>query len=388
MIITLEDEEKTEREEGEKEVEEEEGSEGSEEEEEEEEDEEERKEQELAVASIIEERLDPPIIEERLTPSLGEDFDWSQVEDWIRKEDEARKNHISAPQQTTVVESVPQQTTTVHKSTPQQEEIPSEHPTIAHLPSQQTTSQSIFTPGYSAQTQAIIGLKDSLSREEKCRHENLKEIENLKAKLRSQECHFEQLNKEKVKFEKEKEALDRARNVLHEQANTLERREKAVRKIDDKIQKEKKELAREREELRQEREKIEADKRMMKLQREKMTTREDDIKINGRKLKTLFEEIKKEKLQQNEEHKSVIHIPLQDGKIAGDPYIEDARSENQDCFAHDYVCGHLKIKHTTQLKVSKWSNKTSQRQVTHNENGSDSSDDDFTIPSAKKMKMA
>ena len=384
MTITLEDEERTERQEGEKEVEEEEeGSEGSEEEEEEEEDDEDR-EQEIAVASITEERLVPSITEEQLAPSLGEDFDWGQVEDWMHKEEEARKSHISAPQQTTV-DSVPQQKTTVHKSTPQQDELPSEHPTTAHTLPQQTTSQSIFTPGYSAQTQAIIGLKDSLSREEKCRQENLKEIEKLKTKLRSQERHFERLRNEKLEFEKEREALDRARKVLQEQASTLDRREKAVREIDGKIQKEKKELAREREELKQEREKIEEDKKMMKSESERMTARENDIKINGRKLKALFEEIKKEKVRENEEHKSVIHIPIKDGKIAGDPYIEETRNEKQDCFGHDYVCGHIKIKHTTQLKVSTWNNRTSKRQVTNDGYGSDSSDD-FTIPSAKKMK--
>ena len=357
MIITLEEDE-----EEQEEVEEDEGNNGESEQEEERGE----TEGELAVASIM---------PEVMAPSLGDEFNWDEVEAWMRKETEARQ-----PTSTNVS---------------QVNEAPCPQPTIEDsTPHTFTTQPQILTSGYTAQTHTIIKLKDSLSREEKCREDCMRQLEQLKRKLQNYENRFERLRRQEEDRAKEEDALNRARNVINTQMADVERREKAVKEIDQKIQKEKKEMWQDRsklevekEELRKEREQMEAEREMMKAEREKVTEREEDIKVKGRRLKALFEDIKKEKTKENEVTRSLLHIPIKNGEIAGDPYIQKIPCKTQECFQHDVVCGHVKIRHVDTLKLSSWNNKISRRSLTTTnfDSNSDSSDD-FEMPPTKKMK--
>ena len=401
MTIELEDE-----------VEEEEGDseEGDSEESEEEEDErgeEERahqKEQELAVASIT---------NEILAPSLGDDFNWDEVTDWIEKETAARsqkgkEQETPKPQQQIAIQQTEQVTTTNDQTeleTLHQHALSTES-SASHQhssPTESLTSHQILIPAHSAQTQTIIQLKDRLSREQKLQQDFINQIENLKNKLNQANSRCQNLESMDEKRKLEEEALDRARNVLEMKMAEVERREKVVKEIDEKIKKEKKEMWRERskmgmekEEVKTEREKMKAEKEKMEVEREKveaekkkmhdeMKLREDDLKVKGRRLKALFQEMKEESMKQkeNEETKSLIHIPIKSGLIDGDINIQPLQNKVQNCFNTE-VCGHLKIKHNGALKLISWCNKTNSALVKNDFCGSDSSDED--MPPTKKAR--
>ena len=394
MMVTLEDEGASEESEGEEESE----------------SEEEREEEAEGVDHQEETRQAVTTINEMLAPSLGEEFNWDIVDDWIDKMDEERvrkgekklmetlhtePSHTepshSEPSHTEPSNTEPSHTEPSHTEPPHTEQLTPQDSAI-----QASSTSQILTPAYTSQTHTIIKLKDSLSRGEKMREDLVNQLEQLRGKLKQYENRFERIKIRENVRQQEDEALNRAREVLNKHSADVERRERAVKEVDFKIQKERKDLYQERskidiekEELRKAQMKIDEEKSIMKDEREKMTQREEDINAKGRTLRALFEEIKKEKAKAEQERKSLLHIPLKNGMLAGDPHIQKLPCPAQECFKDSDVCGHIKIVHGGQLQVKSWYNKTTKRPLTskHNyDSGSDSSDD-FAIPLAKKMKI-
>ena len=327
-------------------------------EEEEEEAAEEEREEALAVASIT---------EEVLAPSLGDPFgfDWSQVTEWIEKENAARsqqtmpQSHETTPQQSHIEQDHIEQTTTVQTELPTLQETTHQHSTT-----EASTSHQILIPAHNSQTQTIINLKDRLSREQKLQQDSLQQIESLQNKLKAANKKYTDLKCSDEDRKKEEEALNRARNVLNTKLAKVERRENVVKEINTRIQREKKEMWQEREKLdaekelvrtewekmKIEREKMEAEKKKLQEESEKMRAREEDLKHKGRSLKRLFEDIKEES-RKAKESKSLIHVPLQNGLIAGDPFIQAMPMEVQECF-NTGACGHIKVTHKGALTLS------------------------------------
>ena len=365
----------------------------SEESESEEESEEEREEEAEGVNCQETQQAVTAITEEILAPSLGEDFNWDDVDEWINKMDEDRKrkekNQIIETSHTEPSHTEPSHTEPSHT-----EPSTTEHITPQDSTTQVPSTSQILTPAYTSQTHTIIKLKDNLSREEKIRKDLLHQVELLQSKLKQYENRFEEVKRREHDRQKEDEALNRAREVLTQHTADVERREKAVKEVDLKIQKEKKELFQERskidiekEELRKARKKIDEEKTVMKEEREKMTRREEDLNSKGRTLRALFEQIKKEKAAADEEGKSLVHVPIKNGMLAGDPHIQELPCKAQECFKDSEVCGHIKIVHGGQLKIKSWYNKTTKRPLTSKSNYDSDSSDDFAVPPTKKMKI-
>ena len=386
MTITLEEEEVEEEEEegGDCNSDDSEEEEEAEEEVEREKEREEEREKALAVASIS---------KEVLAPSLGDsfDFDWGQVTDWMAKENAARsqqtmpQTHETTPQQPTIEKSTDhiEQTTTVQTELPTLQETTDQHST-----NEATTSHQILIPAHNSQTQTIINLKDRISREQKLQQDSLQQIEILQNKLKAADKKYNELKCRDEDRKTEEEALNRARNVLNVRLAKVERRENAVKEIDTRIQREKKEMWQNREKLdaekelvrtewekmKVEREKMETEKKKLQEESEKMRAREDDLKHKGRSLQRLFEDIKEES-RKAKESKSLIHVPLQNGLIAGDPFIQAMPMEIKDCF-NTGACGHIKVTHKGALTLSSWHNKRQKRNITNLLNGSGSEDEE------------
>ena len=445
MIVTLEDESSDESE-----VEEEEEREEEEVRQEEERQEEEREEgvmqeeverqQEEAVAVAN-------INEEMLAPSLGDvDFNWDEVEDWIAKENEARRTQQPTPQQPSPPKSThelstpPHQQSTIELSPPQQPQptttttIEPQQSVSNPTPTQQPTRQ-ILIPGHSAQNFALTQLKDSLSREEKMRQELINQIEALKAKVRGYEQRHERLRRRELECEHMQETVARTEKVLSVKMLEVERREKAVKEVDSKIQMEKKEIWQEKEKMESEKEKMkvemakmESERTKMEVEREKMKTekeemrvesekiqgekermadREENLKSKGRTLKQLFDNIKEEKMKEKMEkekmekekmekenvarERSLLHIPLKNGLIAGDPKFQNIPSKRVECFSNEeYVCGHIKLSHHGNVKINSWTNYGRGQIITQRHNGSDSEGESSNSgePPSKKTRQA
>ena len=368
MMIALEDE----VEEGE------EDEEGDSEEEEEAEEEEERE-----LASAVN-----SIREEFLAPSLGEPFEeaMKDMDEWLWNQN-ATHSPQTMPQ---TQESMPQ----THETTSQQPTIETNNQTTLpetsrqHSTTEASTSHQILIPAHNSQTQTIINLKDRLSREQKLHKDALKQIEILENKLKTVNKNYHDLKSSDEARKMEEEALNRARNVLNTKFAKVERRENVVKEIDERFQREKKEMWQQREKLdaekelvrtewekmKDERVKMEAEKKKVQEESEKMRAREDEIKCKRRSLMRLFEVVKEESRKAEEstkESKSLIHVPLQNGLIAGDPSIQAMPIEVQECF-NIGACGHIKVVHKGALSVTSWHNKKQKRNITNLLNGSDS----------------
>ena len=372
MMITLEDE----VEEGE---EDEEGGDS-----EEEEAEEEAREEEREAASAVAE-----ICEEFLTPSLGDPFEeaMKDLDEWLIKQNASQSQQKIPQTQETTPPTQPihqSQQPTIEQTTTVQTELT----TRQHSTTEASTSHQILIPAHNSQTQTIINLKDRLSREQKLHQDVLTQNDTLQNKLKSLEKHYEDLKSSDEERKKEEEALNRARNVLNTKLAKVERRENAVQEIDDRMQREKKEMWQEREKLdaekelvrtewekmKDERVKMEVEKKKVQEESEKMRAREDEIKCKRRSLMRLFEVVKEESRKAEEstkESKSLIHVPLQNGLIAGDPSIQAMPIEVQECF-NIGACGHIKVVHKGALSVTSWHNKKQKRNITNLLNGSDS----------------
>ena len=376
------------------------------EESEEEGEEEERQESEAAVATIN---------NGILAPSLGEDFEvnWNEVEEWFANEVSSlqpslpqQASHQQSPQQSTIEppaqrQSSPQQSTSKSPSFKQPLQSTTEAPTPQQSEPQRTANQ-ILIPAHSAQTQTIINLKDSLSREEKWRQDSAQQIETLKGKIKSYENRHERLRRRELESERLQETMERTEKVLEVKMMEVERRERAVKEIGVKIQEQKKEMWQERarmeeekekmqverEKMDAEREKMEAEKEKMRREKEQLTAREEDLKIKGRTLKKLFDDIKREKAEKQEgrglarEGKTLLHIPLHDGMIAGDPILQEIPSTLHQCFNNEsYVCGHIKVTHDGSVKLSSWTNYKGGRTILKRH--FDSDNDDEATPKKK-----
>ena len=367
---------------------------------------------------------------EEPTPSIGDD--WDVVTEWMERENEARRQNAIFLSSELGLKSPQHEGVETHQheavdTPPQHEAVETPMHETLHTPPlaptspipqpnqqqpKQSISQQILIPAQDSQTHTIINLKDRLSREEKIKQDALRQIDILKNKIKNLEAHNAQVVAKEMEQEREQELLTRARKVITAKEVEIERREKAIKVIDDKVAQEKKEILNERvkhqqekedfkaelenmklekEKIKAEREAMEKEQQKMKSDKEDLSNREVELNKKGRILRNLYETMKKEKEGQKQKQdqkvvcevkNSLIHVPLENGEIVGDAFVQPVSNTVQNCF-RTQNCAHLKFKHCGDLELISWVNKTCARPLELKRCGSGESG---IGPSSKKSR--